>query len=58
MLFNKTQDFSLGHIFPRSESLLDKLDDGFFLGFVKFEMAVGDFVAFLVLTGLSTRGEA
>jgi hypothetical protein len=40
MFFNKTQDFSLDHIFPRSESALDKLEGGFFLGFVKFERVV------------------
>jgi hypothetical protein len=41
MFFSKTQDFSLGHIFPRSESVSNKLEDGFFLGFIKFERAVG-----------------
>jgi hypothetical protein len=49
MFFNKTQDFSLDHIFPRSESVLDKLEGGFFLGFVKFERAVGGFGGFLAL---------
>jgi hypothetical protein len=46
MFFIRTQDFSLGHIFPRSESVLDKLEDGFFLRFVKLERAVGDSLLF------------
>jgi hypothetical protein len=49
MSFHKTQDFSLGYIFPWSESILDKLEDRFFLGFAKFESAVGSFCAFLAL---------
>jgi hypothetical protein len=49
MFFNKTQNISLGHIFPGSESVLYKLDNGFFFGFVKFESAVGAFCGFLAL---------
>jgi hypothetical protein len=56
MFFNKTQDFSLGHIFPGSEFVLDKLENGFFLGFVKSKRAVGVFAVFLLWNGLSTSG--